>query len=82
MLKLALLPRSRQEAAWSKMSGASAASCLGDHNLTALLCCYFLSLFSISISFFLEEEEKKKLYLARSYKLQSLGFEAWTQHIL
>jgi hypothetical protein len=30
----------------------------------------------------LEEEEEEELYLARPYKLQSPGFEAWKQEFL
>jgi hypothetical protein len=43
-----------------------------------------LSPFFASVSFYLfeEEEEEEELYLARSYKLQSLGFEAWKQEFL
>lgn len=46
---------------------------------------FFILLFNFLhfyLIFLMEEEEGKKLYLARPWKLQSLGFEAWRQHIL
>jgi hypothetical protein len=64
-----------QNAVWHPSGYAT--SRVGDHNLDISFSCYSSVLFYIFILFLLEEEKKKKLYLARSHKLQSLGFEAW-----